>query len=129
MYDIKKPKALLDACFTAKRITESMADLPEGMKPRHIHVIDAIHELGADVRVSDVSHRLNITAIRQIARTAYLSAAARTRHDRNFFGATNQRPHCYFFIHFSNLACIFAAFCRTGYYPILPSPRIRFTKV
>lgn len=60
----KSLKALLNACFTAKRITESMADLPEGMKPRHIHVIDAIHELsqrGADVRVSDVSHRLNIT--------------------------------------------------------------------
>lgn len=60
----KKLKELLDTCFTAKRITESMADLPEGMKPRHIHVINAVYELaadGSDVRVSDVSHRLNIT--------------------------------------------------------------------
>jgi len=58
-------KDLLDACFVAKKITETMADLPVGMKPRHIHVIDAVHELEQqekNVRVSDVSKKLNITA-------------------------------------------------------------------
>lgn len=59
----EKLKELLDACFVAKRITETMADLPKGMKPRHIHVIDAIYELGRNslVRVNDVSRYLNIT--------------------------------------------------------------------
>lgn len=60
----QKLKELLDTCFVAKRITESMADLPRGMKPRHIHVIDAIFELGkldGEVHVSDVSKQLNIT--------------------------------------------------------------------
>jgi len=57
-------KELLDACFIAKRITKSMPDLPCGLKPRHIHVIDAIYELRqkyGTVRVSDVSKRLDIT--------------------------------------------------------------------
>lgn len=60
----KKLKQLLDACFVAKRITETMTDLPGGMKPRHIHVIDAVYCLGKggnDVRVGDVSSHLNIT--------------------------------------------------------------------
>lgn len=57
-------KRLFDACFQAKKITEMMPELPEKMKPRHIHVIDAIYvntlEKGT-TRVSDVSRRLNIT--------------------------------------------------------------------
>lgn len=60
----EKLRELLDACYAAKRITETMADLPPGMKPRHIHVIDAIYMLGQhgfEVRVGDVSKRLNIT--------------------------------------------------------------------
>lgn len=60
----QKLKELLDICFIAKRITETMPDLPNGIKPRHIHVIDAIHELGQggkEVRVSDISKRLGIT--------------------------------------------------------------------
>lgn len=60
----QKLKELLDICFVAKRITETMTDLPDGIKPRHIHVIDAIHELGRqedDVRVSDISKRLGVT--------------------------------------------------------------------
>lgn len=57
-------KRLLDACFVAKRITETMEELPKGMKPRHFHVIDAIYEQKIScgkVRVSDVSKRLNVT--------------------------------------------------------------------
>ena len=58
-------KCLLDACFAAKRIVETLPALPKGMKPRHIHVLEAIYEVNAersDCRVSDVSTRLNITA-------------------------------------------------------------------
>ena len=57
-------RQLLDTCFTAKHVVETMKELPKGFKPRHIHVIEAIHELSAvqeEVRVSDVSRRLNIT--------------------------------------------------------------------
>ncbi|MCI5509139.1 MAG: winged helix DNA-binding protein [Eubacterium sp.] len=57
-------KHLLDACFTAKRIVETLPKLPNGMKPRHIHVLDVIQEVSSQqgtCRVSDVSTRLNIT--------------------------------------------------------------------
>lgn len=57
-------KLLLDSCFVAKNITEKMKPLPAGLKPRHIHIIDAISRLVEkmdEVRISDVSHQLNIT--------------------------------------------------------------------
>jgi len=55
---------LLDVCFLAKKITELMPALPDGMKPRHIHVIEIIFlsmEKKEAIRVVDVSHSLNIT--------------------------------------------------------------------
>lgn len=57
-------KQLLDACFTAKNIVETLPQLPKGMKPRHIHVLDTISQVcqeQKECRVSDVSVRLNIT--------------------------------------------------------------------
>lgn len=57
-------KQLLDACYTAKRIVETLPELPAGMKPRHIHVLDAVYEIQGRqgvCRVSDVSARFNIT--------------------------------------------------------------------
>lgn len=57
-------KHLLDACFLARRIVETLPELPENMKPRHIHVLDAISEISGQqgmCRVSDVSTRLGIT--------------------------------------------------------------------
>lgn len=57
-------KRLLDVCYVARRVVETLPELPKGMKPRHIHVLDAVYELqrGQGVcRVSDVSARLNIT--------------------------------------------------------------------
>lgn len=57
-------KLLLDSCFVAKNVIEKMKQLPTGFKPRHIHIIDAISRLSNnmdEVRVSDVSHQLNIT--------------------------------------------------------------------
>ena len=41
-----------------------MPELPEGMTPRHVHVIDAIYQLertGEMVKVSDVSEYLEVT--------------------------------------------------------------------
>lgn len=58
-------KNLIDACFTAKRITELTPPLPTGMVPRHNNVIDKIHELSqtkAHVYISDISRQLNTTA-------------------------------------------------------------------
>lgn len=57
-------KQLVDGCFLAKRIVETLPALPKGMKPRHIHVLDAVYETVNNqgmCRVSDVSARLNIT--------------------------------------------------------------------
>ena len=62
--DTKHLKNLLDACFTAKHVIETMPELPKGMKPRHIHVLDQVSmawEEHGECRVSDVSEGLNIT--------------------------------------------------------------------
>lgn len=62
--EIESIKKFLDACQEAKRITELMPELPKGMKPRHIHVLDAVHSLskkGEAVRVRDVSESLKVT--------------------------------------------------------------------
>ena len=42
---VEEIKEFLDACHKAKRIAEMMPELPEGMTPRHVHVIDAIYQL------------------------------------------------------------------------------------
>lgn len=57
-------KKLLDACFTAKHVIETMPQLPKGMKPRHIHVLDQVSmiwEAERQCRVGDVSEGLGIT--------------------------------------------------------------------
>ena len=60
----KLVKEIFDACFIAKKVTEMMPELPRDMKPRHIHVIDAIYTCKKNkelVCVSDISNALNIT--------------------------------------------------------------------
>ena len=57
-------KAFIDACMTAKRIVDTMPQLPQGLKPRHIHVIDIIQQTNAargKVQVSDISRQLQVT--------------------------------------------------------------------
>ena len=39
----EKLKQFLDACFDAKRLIEKLPDLPDGMKPRQVHVLDAVN--------------------------------------------------------------------------------------
>ena len=60
---------LIDACWAAKRITEMLPELPKNMKPRHVHVIDAIWHLNHQTetptpvaRVSGISAFLGVTA-------------------------------------------------------------------
>ena len=39
---VNEVRSLLDVCWKAKAITELMPALPKGMKPRYVHVIDAV---------------------------------------------------------------------------------------
>lgn len=60
----EKLRRFLDACFIAKRIVETLPELPDNMKPRHIHVLEAIWEQEKQQgfgRVSDISVQLEIT--------------------------------------------------------------------
>lgn len=81
---IEEIKKFLDACQKAKRITEMMPELPKGMTPRHVHVIDAIYQLeqmGETVKVSDVSEYLNVTRpsiTKMIRELEELGAVAKT---------------------------------------------------
>lgn len=57
-------KKMLDTCFLAKKIVETLPELPKGMKPRHIHVLDAVYEMTGQkgsCTVSDVRDYMNIT--------------------------------------------------------------------
>ena len=60
----EKLKQFLDACFDAKRLIEKLPDLPDGMKPRQVHVLDAVNEIQKKqgfCRVSDISSYMNTT--------------------------------------------------------------------
>ncbi len=56
-------RELLDSCYTAKKITETLPSLPREMKPRHIHVLHAVYRAQNEsgCRVSDISRALNTT--------------------------------------------------------------------
>lgn len=55
---------LLDGCFMAKKITETLPELPKGMKPRQNYVLHAVYIFQKEAegcRVSDVSKSLGTT--------------------------------------------------------------------
>lgn len=57
-------RILLNACQEAKRVTELIPPLPQGLTPRHLKVVDAIQQLssgGQAVKVSDISNLLQVT--------------------------------------------------------------------
>lgn len=59
----KTIKALLDACYLAKRIRDLLPALPEGVTPAYITYLDVIQTLqqqGRQVKVSDISDALNL---------------------------------------------------------------------
>ena len=56
-------KALLDACYQAKRARELLPELPKGVSSSYIHYLDTIEGLerqGIRVKVSVISDALNI---------------------------------------------------------------------
>ena len=56
--------AFLDACHEAARILKLLPELPHGVTPRQLEVLDAIQKLAKDsgrVRVSDVSAHLGVS--------------------------------------------------------------------
>lgn len=62
--DNRHLKLLLDSCFTARQIVETLPEIPKGMKPRHMHVLEAVRTVSYEkgcCRVSDISSELNVT--------------------------------------------------------------------
>ena len=60
---VENIKALLDACYQAKRARELLPELPKGVSSSYIHYLDTIEGLerqGVRVKVSDISDALNI---------------------------------------------------------------------
>ena len=56
-------KALLDACYQAKRVRELLPALLKGVTPSYIQYLDTIEALerrGVQVKISDVSSALNL---------------------------------------------------------------------
>ena len=61
--EIPMIKALLDACYQAKRVRELLPALPSGVAPSYIQYLDTIENLekrGIPVKVSDISAALNL---------------------------------------------------------------------
>lgn len=61
-------KALLDACYRAKRIRELLPALPDGVSPSFIQYLDVIEHLqcrNVCVKISDISDALNIPPLRR----------------------------------------------------------------
>ncbi|SDN10900.1 DNA-binding transcriptional regulator, MarR family [Dendrosporobacter quercicolus] len=55
---------ILEALWLAKKATECMPELPAGMKPSHIRVLDVIHKQHRQngyVRITDISTAMHIT--------------------------------------------------------------------
>lgn len=60
---IEKIKALLDACYQAKRTRELLPALPNGVLPSYIQYLDIVERLqrrGGEVKISDLSDALNL---------------------------------------------------------------------
>ena len=60
---VENIKALLDACYQAKRARELLPELPKGVSSTYIHYLDTIEGLerqGIRVKVSVISDALNI---------------------------------------------------------------------
>ena len=60
---VEKIKALLDACYQAKRARELLPTLPKGVTSSYIQYLDAIEQLereGVRVKVSDISDALHL---------------------------------------------------------------------
>lgn len=79
--EIKTIKAMLDACYQAKRIRDLLPALPKGVTSSYIQYLDIIENLerqGIQVKVSDISDALNLPrpgvtrTIKEMERKGYL---------------------------------------------------------
>lgn len=64
MADANQIERLLDLCFLAKKVTETLPALPKGVKQRHNFVlfeVYKIHQAGEVCHVVDIARRLNTT--------------------------------------------------------------------
>lgn len=58
-----KIKEMVDACYLAKRIRDLLPQLPEGVAPSYLQVLDTVRRLqsrGNPVKVSDISAALGL---------------------------------------------------------------------
>lgn len=78
-------KALLDACYQAKRVRELLPTLPKGVTPSYIHYLDTMEQLeqrGVRVKVSDISDALALPrpgvtrTVKEMERKGYLQKTA-----------------------------------------------------
>lgn len=61
--NIQTIKAMMDACYQAKRIREMLPALPAGVTPSYIHFLDVVEIMegqGISVKISDISDYLHI---------------------------------------------------------------------
>ena len=78
-------KAMLDACYQAKRVRELLPTLPKGVTPSYIHYLDTMEQLeqrGVRVKVSDISDALALPrpgvtrTVKEMERKGYLQKTA-----------------------------------------------------
>ena len=117
-------KALLDACYQAKRVRELLPPLPKGVAPSYIHYLDTIETLearGLRVRTSDVSAALNIPrpgvtrTVMEMEEKGYLQKSASEEDGRVTYltvtDAGRRLSHTYNEQFFSKLAPLLADIC------------------
>ena len=89
--ETKTIKALLDACYLAKRIRDLLPALPQGVTPAYITYLDVIQTLqqqGRQVKISDISDTLNLPrpgvtrTVKEMESKGYLCKHASTRDGR-----------------------------------------------
>lgn len=80
--NIQTIKAMMDACYQAKRIREMLPALPAGVTPSYIHFLDVIEVMegqGISVKISDISDYLHIPrpgvtrTVREMEEKGYLT--------------------------------------------------------
>lgn len=78
---VETMKAMLDACYQAKRIRDMLPALPEGVTASYIHYLDTVETLerrGVRVKISDIGDALQIPrpgvtrTVKEMERKGYL---------------------------------------------------------
>lgn len=82
---VEHMKALLDACYQAKRVRELLPALPQGVTSSYIQYLDVMEQLeqrGVRVKVSDISDALDLPrpgvtrTVKEMERKGYLQKTA-----------------------------------------------------